>query len=164
MEIKIVPIEESHIPELWNIVRDCPNFFADNLKLDKYEDFCNYLINEVTGVLVGTRGDEVLGCAYLENLDTEKGFGCIALISKRRSVTPSDMLSVLKTNISHYFKKYNLNMIYIVTRTTNKAVFRLIKALGFSGLQFLKNYQKVNGEWTDYVLAGIIKEKIRELS
>ena len=160
MEINVVPLEDKHIQGLWDAVQGCPDFFADDLSIDNFEKFRCYLLDEVTDVLVGVRGGEVLGCAYLESLDIGKGFACIALFTKRGSMTPEEIFSITKANIPYYFKKYNLNMLYLVIRNTNKAMLKLAKALGFLGLEVLKDYQQVKGKWTDYVIKGIIKENL----
>ena len=158
--IVVVPFEDKHIPELWNIVSQLKGFFADDLVIDNIEKFIYYIYNEVTDVLVALRGSEVVGCAYLEELEIHKGFACIGLFTKRRSITPDEMVEIAELNIPYWFKAHNLNMLFFVTRADNRALIRLAGKLGFSGEQSLPNHAKIKGELTDYKLYGLLKKKL----
>ena len=157
-QTSIIPLEESHIPDLWEIVQSCPNFFADDFYIDKIGKFSDYLHNNAIDVIVGQRGAEIVGCCYLESIEDDRG--CIAVFIKRHSLHPAESIQLARIVISNYFKKYNFKMIYAVTRIYNKAVIRLFKMLGFGGWQVLKNFRTVNGQPVDYILAGIIREKM----
>jgi len=155
--MEVIPLEHSHILALWEILKEYPDFFADDIKLDNSENLWNYLNNKDT--LVGIKDGKVIGCAYLEDL--HDGFACVALFTKRHSVKPQEMIKTLKENLSYYFEKHNLKMLYAVTRVTNRAVIRLFKTLGFKGFSLLPKFKEVNGKPVDYILAGIIKEDLK---
>ncbi len=152
-EIQVVPLEKSHIPELWLAVQTCSDFFYDNFY--DYGDFSDYMLNVAAGVLVIVKEGQVLGCGYLEDYDKKNGFAHIAFFTKRKSLTPQESLFAAKSSIPYYFEKYELNTLYVSIKTTNKAMLKLAKALGFSDFQLLKNCEQAFGGFADYMQGAI---------
>jgi len=156
--IAIEPLQEIHIAPLWEIIRNKPNYFIEELELDKISELNYHLFNTATDVLVGINGGQVIGCGYLTNF--EDGFAEVSIITKRHSLHPKETILHLKNSLSYYFKKHDLKFIYAITQASNKAVLRLMKNLGFAGFQFLPDYKLINGRLTDFILGGLLRENL----
>lgn len=149
--IKIVPLEDSYIPALWNIMQDYPK----DLPVRTFSEFEIYLKTKAIDVMVGIETKwfkEIVGFGYLESL--HEGLGCVALFVNKKAINPISAVRTLKKLLPYYFQKHNLKMAYSVTRKENNVCVRLMKLLGFKDFRTLKDYNE-NG---DYVFAGILFE------
>lgn len=160
-DIKVVSLQDNHIPALWNILQEYPDYFADDLNITDLESFGKYITEKAIDPLVGIRDDEILGCGYLEDLHDR--MGCVALFTKRRAVKPFDTIRILKDMMPIYFARHNLKILYAVTRVTNRACIRLMRNLSFLGFETVRGFKKVRGEIVDYVIASIVRDKAEKI-
>jgi L-amino acid N-acyltransferase YncA len=158
-DIKLIPLKDEHLPYLWNILQTYENYFDDTVKMNTLQDFYKWMKENIVEGLVGIRDKEILGCGYLESI--ENNMGCISLFSKRHSIYLLKMIEFLKDALLYFFVKYNLVFIYAIVRYNNRAIIRLLKGLGFGGMQNLPKHEKVNGEFIDCKLFGLLKENLR---
>ncbi|WP_370867660.1 GNAT family N-acetyltransferase [Methanolobus sp.] len=129
------------------------------MEIKTFDKFKKYLTMEAKDVLVGVNGkEEIVGCCYLEHVSDN--MGSVAVFTRREALLPTDIIDVSQSVVSYYFQKHSLKMLYGVTRASNRAAIRLMKRLGFSGFQTLKESEKVEGKFMDCILGGIIREKI----
>jgi RimJ/RimL family protein N-acetyltransferase len=143
--IRLHTLNNNHRKPLWEIVKDIPDYFDDRATNKTMDEF---FISVIDG-LIGMKGDEVVGCAYLS--DIYNGLGEINIFTKRHTVNHTELLKIIKNNLHYFFDKHNLKMLYAITHCENKACKRLLKSSGFhyadsySGQEMIRG-KKINGE------------------
>lgn len=157
--IKVLALQDSHIVELWKMIKDT-DYFVDDSGVETIDDFKNYL-SKMTEPRVGMKDDEVVGCAYLERL--YNGLGCISIFTKRRILKPIELVEILSTGMKYYFNKYNLKMLYAVIRSNNKACLRLVQKVGFIISDRLKDHETVKGIKYDNILVTLMRGKLENI-
>jgi hypothetical protein len=152
--IKLIPLTESHKKGLWDILSTIPGYFDDKVKNRTMDEFFMTVID----ALVGMKGKEIVGCAYLS--DICNALGEINIFTKRHSVTPDELLRLIKFNIRYFFDKHGLKMLYAVTQCENKACIHLLKKAGFHWSKTLTNYETIRGKKVSGEMYIILREEV----
>lgn len=155
MKLTIEKLNDTHLSDLWYILKEHDDYFSDRLKKEvgSLNTFKNYFA-EMKG-LVGKIGDDLIICAYISYI--HDGFGEINIFTKRKSITHDELIQVIKDNIGYFFEEFKLKMIYAITRLDNKACIRLMRDVGLKATTFLKDYEIVNGNGVDCVMSVMLK-------
>jgi RimJ/RimL family protein N-acetyltransferase len=157
--IRITDMHESHIPELWNILNGYAEYFDDSISIASEMDFRNYVKKNIISALVAIKDEnEIIGCAYISNIDN--GLGEVNIFTKRRSLEPRQLLQLIKENMRYFIDKYNLSMLYAITRTENKSCVQLLKNIGFKYAADLPEHRIVGNKKINCVMYCILKEEI----
>ena len=153
----IVEFHEVHMQGVWDIIKNYPSFFSDEVAIKTFNDFKEWFRQENKGAIISLDGVELTGCSYLDSL--HDGLGSINIIFKRHYPLEKK-LELARQGIIFFFDKYNLKMLYGVTRVTNLPCIKFMKKLGFVFTEVLKEHKTVKGKPTDYVLGGLLKEAL----
>jgi len=156
--MNIERLNETHIPELYQIITSYNSYFDDKVKMDSPETLSNWMKDNVIEGFVGTDNGEVIGCGYLN--DIHKNFGEVSIFVKRRSIPHNSLVGILRRHLKYYFDKYNLKMIYAVVAEDNKACMRLLKELKFTPNIWLTKFETINGKPVDCIMYCILKEEL----
>ncbi len=71
------------------------------------------------------------------------------------------MLEAIETLLPSLFVDLRLNRIEAATLEENIASRNLLKKIGFKKEGILRKYLKINGNWRDHVIYGLLKEDIK---
>ena len=158
MKIVIVEFKNSHIPEMWEIMKEYSDYISDDVDMDSVDKFEKFLKIKVRDILVGIRKNRVVGFGYIESM--HDGMARFAVLVKKKVVFPQSNIDTLKSLVPYYFRKYkDLRMLYAVTKFNNSSGMRLLDELGFSHFRFLKNYRTIKNNDHDYFMASILRER-----
>jgi RimJ/RimL family protein N-acetyltransferase len=157
--IELNKLEDKYLPDLWEIVKSYPGYFDDRVDMKSLEDFKYYMKKNSVDGMVGIKDGEVIGCGYIEKIHNR--MACVSIFSKRHMLDPKVMLEILRSALLYYFYKYDLKYIYAVVRENNRAIIKLLKALGFGGVQELPAHERINGKPIDCKLFGLLRESLK---
>ncbi len=160
-EIKLISLKDEHLLYLWEILQTYENYFDDRVKIDTLKDFRKWIKENVIECLVGIKGEEIIGCGYLSDIDNNNGE--INIFAKRRSINREDFLNVIHNGIRYFFIKFSLKMIYAVTRVDNKACLRLMKSIGMKPSNIFKRYETVKGKKIECIMHTILRRDYENL-
>ena len=156
MNVIIVPLVNKHLPEIWEFVPD--DYFDDNMNIETFDNFKRWFRLNVKDGLTGLKGEEVIGCAYLDAI--HDSLGRINILIKRKSLAPQETISIVKKYLPHFFLIHNLKGMYAIIRKNNYASLSLVKKIGFKIGKTLKNQEKVKNILTDCVIASILRVEV----
>lgn len=157
--VDIVKTEDEHLPEFWNILKDWPGFWADRVKIRNLNEFIDWFKATAKDSLTGLDGGMVVGCGYLDSI--YPGFyATVNIFKKKGYLNPRMVSAVMKKAMPYFFEKYNLEKLVGITRADNRACIRLIKRVGMKITGKLRHHALVDGKWTDYVWAEILREEL----
>lgn len=154
MEVKIEKLSENHLFELWDIIKEYPNYFEDGINIKSCRDLVFWYKKAVVGGVVGIKDGRIIGCGYLDYM--YHGMGSINLFMRRKAVSLPESISVFRKCIEYFTREYNLNLLYGVIRETNKACLYISKALGFTTEDSYDGFEMVNGEKVPCILVTYI--------
>jgi len=157
----VVETEPEHIPCFWEILKEhgLERFFADPREVPDLRAFEAWYERQALFSLTGLMGDEVVGGAYLDYI--APGEWASVNIFKRRGLIHPDLLrAVVRDALPWIFDAFDLDKVVGITRATNRACIDLLEAVGLRVDGVLRHYKRVQGRWTDYVLASILREEL----
>jgi RimJ/RimL family protein N-acetyltransferase len=155
--VEIVPTILSHLPGFWSILRDWPDFWAEQGAVTDEAEFIEWYGKVAKDSLTGLDKGKVVGGAYLDAV--YPGFYASVNIFKRKGYLNPKMVSeVFKTGLPIWFEKYNLEKIIGITR--HKGAIRLLKRVGLTVDGTLRHHRQVNGVWQDYIISSILRGEL----
>lgn len=151
-------IGQMDIPELWQIVKEYPDYFDDGMKIKNLNNFRQWVNDKVIeGVVVWSDG-RIAGFGYID--DIYNSFGRVGIFTKRKSLSNNNTVELSKSIIPYLFEAHNLKMLYGIVRVKNLACIKYLKRIGFKVTGVLKNHVKFNNIETDCVIASMLRESV----
>jgi len=152
--VGVVPTQDWHLPAFWRMLKDWPDFWADDERPRDFDAFTAWFKAHARDALTGVEAGQPVGCAYLDFI--YPGYYANANIFKRRGYGNRKLVTaVVRAGLPYWFKEYSLEKIIAVTR--QKSAVRLARRLGFRKDGTLRHHRKVRGVWTDYTLLSLLR-------
>lgn len=147
-------MEKRHLFGLWILIQTYENYFDDTLQIKTFKDFKRWFGEKVIDGLVGVSIEtgEIIGCAYIDNLENNNGR--LNVFMKWKAMDFSDMINLFKEYLGFFLDKHNLKMLYGVVRVDNKACIQILKRLNFKiNTDILTAHEYVNNKPIDCLIA-----------
>lgn len=158
--VEIVTTLPEHLPGFWEILRDYPGFWADRSTVQSREEFIRWYHNVARDSLTGIDQGAIVGGGYLDHI--YPGFyGTVNIFKQRGYLNPRMVSAICRRALPYFFDKYDLEKIVGITRADHHACIRLLKRVGLKITGTMRHHRKVDGVWTDYVWAEILREELR---
>ena len=156
--IKVIPSDQSHLPDLWEIMQAYPNCFDDAEQVHTIADFTKWFVNNVVDSLTFMDNGEVIGSAFLDRIHEDNPIGRLGIILKRKKMSLGESIPMLKEKLSFCLDKHKLRMVYGVINSDNKASLCVACALGFKKGDTLENHSRINGKPINCVIVMYMRE------
>lgn len=148
-----------HLPELWKILADYPEYFDDTMNIKSLDDLNTWFAaNVIEGIVAIDKNNSLAGCGYLDLIHNR--LGRLNIIFKKKVIPMKLILNILVDKLNYFVDKYNLDMIYGVTRTDNRACLMVLSYLGFLKSDYLPDHELINGVYKDCWLMTFMKHKL----
>ena len=156
--IDIVPTINEHIPFLWEIVNEWPEFWDKNSPID-YETFINYWKSNIIDSLTVLDNGKVVMCGCLDNV-FEPVYATAIAFKRKGYATPQKIAEIAKEGVKWFFKRHNIEVLRVFIRKNHPSSIKLVQAIGFSYEGVFRHWKQINGKWIDFVCASILRSEI----
>jgi RimJ/RimL family protein N-acetyltransferase len=161
----IVPTLDSHLPELWDIARQWPQFWEGEM-FDTYEQFVVWMkvvvMDSLTAEIDPTIKENyrIVGFGCLDNV-FEPSYATVIIMRNPAWIGGLDLfVKLCRDGLKMFFQRHNVEIIRGFTRTSHPATSRLVEALGFTFEGTLRRWKKIDGIWTDFRSYSIARNEL----
>jgi len=153
--IKIVPTTDDHLPALWDILKEWPEFWEGDAPVS-YDHFVAFWKMSIVDSLSGFDNGELVMCGCLDHLFIPV-YATIMTVKKKGWGSPGQVIDMARKGIKMFFDKYNIEALRVFIKEDHPSSIKMVKNIGFSYEGMFRHWKKINGVWTDFICASILR-------
>lgn len=153
--MKITDIQLADGLEILELMEVYPQYTFQQIH-DFMNIWCINTLSDTFDGLVARRNNEIIACAYLEDINPGHNAKCHVIV-RHRALKPKETMKLIKENLHILTDRYNLKQLIGVFSPENKACKKLMTMIGFKIMQVPEEYIKHDAKWKQYQEIGVLE-------